>query len=62
MEQPLSAQEIPVEDIATRDFVLAEDVVSAKKVLLLPKGVDLSWFGSAKRGSSRGLNLKGLRT
>lgn len=49
MEQSLSAQEIPVEDIATRDFVLAEDVVSAKKVLLLPKGVDLSWFGSAKK-------------
>jgi putative nucleotidyltransferase with HDIG domain len=60
MEQPLSAQEIPVEDIATRDFVLAEDVVSAKKVLLLPKGVDLSWFGSAKKRLVQRLKSEGV--
>ncbi|WP_198471313.1 HD-GYP domain-containing protein [Acetomicrobium sp. S15 = DSM 107314] len=60
MEQPLSAQEIPVEDIATRDFVLAEDIVSAKKVLLLPKGVDLSWFGSAKKRLVQRLKSEGV--
>ncbi len=60
MEQSLSAQEIPVEDIATHDFVLAEDVVSAKKVLLLPKGVDLSWFGSTKKRLVQRLKSEGV--
>ncbi|MGB4027627.1 MAG: HD-GYP domain-containing protein, partial [Acetomicrobium sp.] len=57
----LKAKKIPVSDLEKFKGIVAEDVVSKAKALILPRGSNLSWLSSvAKKNLIAKLKAEGI--